>query len=72
MSIVRPPFALDFASAYLDVPPEYPAETVAERATLNAELFGDDWPEVEQVIAAFERYGIYLVDVHPGNIRLHP
>lgn len=72
MSIVRPPFVLDFASAYLDVPPEYPAETVAERAALNAELFGPDWPEVELVIAAFERYGIYLVDVHPGNIRLSP
>ena len=72
MSIVKPPFALDFASAYLDVRPDYSDELLADRAVHNAELFGDDWPEVELIIAAFERYGIFLADVHPGNIRLSP
>jgi hypothetical protein len=69
MSVVKPPYVLDFASAYLDARPDFSPEVLADRAAENAELFGQRWPEVELIIAAFERYGIYLVDVHPGNIK---
>jgi hypothetical protein len=68
MTIVRPPFVLDFASAYLDRRPDYSAEVMEDWATEKREQFGDDWPEVELIMAAFERYGIYLADVKPGNI----
>lgn len=70
MTIVEPPFALDFASTYLNRKPDFSEEVLADKMADCAERFGDDWPEVELIIAAFERYGIYLVDVHPGNIRL--
>jgi hypothetical protein len=71
MTTVARPFALDFASAYLDEkPPEFSDEVLADWLAEKRERFGADWREVELVIAAFERYGIYLSDVHPGNISL--
>ena len=44
MSIVRPPFVLDFAGAYLDERPDYPEETWAEweadKRAVRSELAG--------------------------------
>lgn len=68
MTIVSPPFALDFAGAYLDHKPEYPDDVLREWLTEKLEQFGDRWPEVRLVIAAFARLGIFLADVKPGNI----
>lgn len=69
MGIVFPPFVLDFAGARLDSPPEFPADVLEEWEADKQEQFEDDWPEVRSLMAAFERLGIYLGDVHPGNIR---
>ncbi|HVC95813.1 MAG TPA: hypothetical protein VND64_19130 [Pirellulales bacterium] len=69
MSIVRPPFALDFAGAYLDERPDFSEETWAEWETDKQEQFGANWPHVRLVLAAFERYGIFISDVTPNNIR---
>ncbi len=51
MDAVNPPFVLDFAGAYLDQPPDYTAEMIAEHEAKNAELsvpsglgFGCCWP----------------------------
>lgn len=68
MEIVTRPFVLDFADAYLDEPPDYPAEVLAEWRIEKREQFGDRWPEVELILLSLERYGVYLVDVSPGNI----
>lgn len=68
MTTVSPPFALDFAGAYLDEPPDYPEEVYAVWLDEKREQFGDDWPEVQSVMRQFAAMGIYLADVKPGNI----
>lgn len=68
MTIVRPPFVLDFAGAYLDRAPDYPDEVMEEWLAEKVEQFGERWPEVRRVVAAFRQWGIYLADVKPGNI----
>ena len=52
MTIVSPPFVLDFGGAYLDGKPEFPPETLAEWEADKQEQFGEDWPAARQVIAA--------------------
>jgi hypothetical protein len=70
MSVVAPPFLLDFASASLDTAPDFSAEVMEEWDDEKREQFGCRWEEV-QLILAFVRghYGIHLLDVNPGNIK---
>ncbi len=69
MTIVQPPFVLDFASAYLDhAAPEFPEEVMEESRTRKSEEFGSNWPRAAGVLAALRRLGIDMTDVHPGNI----
>lgn len=68
MTIVRPPFVLDFASVWLDEPPEFPAEILEEWERERMEQFGDRWPQAVGVLAALRRLGLHMTDVHPGNI----
>ena len=68
MTIVRPPFVLDFAGAYLDFPPEYATDVLANWREEKAEQFGDNWPEVQRIMREFAAMGIFLADVKPGNI----
>ena len=74
MTWVKPPFVLDFAGAYLDREPPYLTDEAVYGPWLaeKREQFGDRWPEVSGVVAAFRRWGIYLADVKPGNIELVP
>ncbi|MFV0444422.1 MAG: hypothetical protein ACK5Q5_12705 [Planctomycetaceae bacterium] len=66
--IVQPSFVLDFAGAMLDRPIDYPQDVLDEWIQQKMEQFGEDWPQVQQVILAFQQLGIYLADVKPGNI----
>ena len=69
MTIVRPPFVLDFGSAYLDgAAPRFPEDIMEEWLADKQEEFGDRWQQAASVIRAFERLGIQLTDIHPGNI----
>ena len=68
MTIVKRPFILDFAGAYLDVRPEFPAEVWVQWEAEKREQFEQNWPKVERVLSEFEGMGIYLLDVSPGNI----
>lgn len=69
MEIVSPPFVLDFAGAYLDRAPDYPAEVMEEWEADKCEQFGEErWEVVRIIMFTFQRYGIYLADVKPGNI----
>ena len=68
MEIVARPFVLDFAGAYLDRPPDYQEEVLAEWRSEKEEQFGERWPAVQDILWALERYGIYLRDVSPGNV----
>ncbi|HUQ68133.1 MAG TPA: hypothetical protein VM165_01340 [Planctomycetaceae bacterium] len=68
MTIVSPPFVLDFAGALLDRKPEFELEILEEWRREKLEQFEADWPQVQHLIWTFERWGIFLSDVHPGNV----
>jgi hypothetical protein len=68
MTIVKRPFVLDFAAAYLDRRPEFPPEIWAEWEAEKHEQFEDPWPIVQQILNSFEEIGMYLMDVSPANI----
>lgn len=70
MTVVARPFVLDFASAYLDSRPDYSPEVMQDWQQEKQELFDEHWPDVQLILTQLERIGIYLYDVHPGNIRL--
>jgi len=68
MTIVTRPFVLDFAGVYLGSRPEFSAEIWTEWEAQKREQFGERWRTVERVVAIFEDWGIYLVDITPSNI----
>jgi hypothetical protein len=68
MTIVARPFVLDFAGAYLDVRPEFPEEVWTNWEAEKREQFEKRWPAVQAILDGFEEFGIYLLDVTPGNI----
>ena len=69
MTIVSPPFCLDFGGAYLDRPPDYSPEVWADWRKMKSEAFEDNWLHVEKILAEFKSFGVYIADVNPGNIR---
>lgn len=72
MTLVSPPFVLDFGGAYLDQPPEHMLnpEIRGQWEIEKREQFEEQWPNVLTILAEFERrYGIYIADVNPGNIQ---
>jgi len=68
MTIVTPPFVLDFAGARLDVPPDFSEEIWAEWEAEKREQFGSRWPEARAALGALEELDIYVLDVSPRNI----
>jgi hypothetical protein len=68
MSIVKRPFVLDFAGAYLNAPPDFPDEIWAEWEAGKREQFDVRWHKVQAVLAALKALDIYMVDVSPSNI----
>jgi hypothetical protein len=69
MSTVDRPFLLDFASAYLDYPPDFSPEILKEWEEEKQELFGENWAHVRRLLQTLENScDVYLFDVHPGNI----
>jgi len=69
ITVVTPPFALDFAGAWLDFPPDFPEEAWEDWNRKNEEQFGEDWPEAQAILAEFEELGIYMLDPTPSNFR---
>ncbi len=68
MGIVTPPFVLDFAKAWLDIPPEFSDETWADWEQDGKERFEHRWPQVLELLLALKQYGIYYYDAKPANI----
>lgn len=69
MTIVRPPFVLDFADARLDESAvDFSEEVLAQWEEDRAEIFGESWAEVKSILAELEVLGIYLSDINPRNI----
>jgi hypothetical protein len=68
MTVVTRPYVLDFATAYLDVPPEFPEDVMQERLAHWADVFETRWPAVQRIMSQFRRMGIHLLDPSPKNI----
>jgi hypothetical protein len=68
MTIVEAPFIVDFASAYLDKPPEFPENVWEDWRHEKREEFGERWPVVEDILTTLRMQGVYLSDVHARNI----
>ena len=68
LSLVAPPFVLDFAAANLGKAPSEMAspEWLAEKRR----MFKSDWPDVQRLLDGLRLYGIHFPDVHLGNIRV--
>ncbi|QEG25232.1 hypothetical protein [Mariniblastus fucicola] len=69
MTIVSPPFCLDFGGAYLDRPPDYTPEVWRDWEEMKSMAFEENWPAVKKILSTFEAFGIYIADVNPGNIK---
>ncbi|MFT3784983.1 MAG: hypothetical protein QM770_02295 [Tepidisphaeraceae bacterium] len=70
MTIVRPPFVLDFASAWLDDAPEYSEDVMQHWFDEIHEKFEARASVVFDLIDRFrDEHGIHLLDIHPGNIK---
>lgn len=68
MTVVARPFILDFGGAFLDQPPGFSEEILADWQAEKQEQFGRRWPEVQTILGILEGYGIFVVDVNPNNI----
>lgn len=70
MSIVQPPYLLDFGKVYLDRPPTeiYDAQMMRDAHAEWRERFGSRWNEVASVLRLLTKYGIYYIDPRPSNI----
>ena len=61
MSIVRRPFVLDFAGAYLDAPPDFPEEIWNEWESEKQEQFEGRWEKVRAILDFLESLEIYMI-----------
>src|SRR6476620_9810504 len=68
MSIVKPPFILDFGKVYLDRSPDFSPEVMAEWLAAQQELWGDTWPTIRSILSQLRGLGIHHMDPKPGNI----
>ncbi len=71
MTIVSPPYVLDFGGAYLENVAVFPDDVMADWLAENREQFSDDWPAAQAILRILETYGIFVVDVNPNNIAVH-
>lgn len=74
LTIVEPPFLLDFGGAWLDEAPEFASNIMDEWVELKKEQFEPNWRIVESILRELRIHGIHLLDIHPANIDLrgHP
>lgn len=70
MSIVQPPYLLDFGKVYLDEPPTYlyDEQMIANATEEWRERFGDRWTKINSAVGFLRKFGIYYYDPRPGNI----
>ena len=70
MTIVQPPYLLDFGKVYLDAPPPYwsDAQFQTNRHEDGRENFGiEKWKTVLRAMSELIGMGIYDVDPRPAN-----
>ncbi len=73
MTIVQPPFVLDFGKVYIDRRPPYvnDIEVMTEAETKCIELFegARRWKKVQRALWKLEALGIWYVDPNPRNVQ---
>ena len=69
MTIVQPPYVLDFAKVYIDRPPPYDAEILESTHAKWREDFGNDYNRMLAILSKLKSFGIHYVDPKPANIR---
>jgi hypothetical protein len=67
-AISEPPYIIDFAKVRIDRPPDFSEEVLRDAQEKGQEDFGPHWPEVCQLLATLESFGIYYLDARPSNI----
>lgn len=68
MSIVKPPYVLDFGKVYLDRQPDFSTEVLHDWRQQQQELWGDLFPTVQSILRRLQSLGIFYADPKPGNI----
>lgn len=70
ITVVQPPYLLDFGKVYLDDPPThlYDEQMMANALEEWLERFGKRWSKVQHAMRMLENYGIYYYDPRPGNV----
>lgn len=69
MTVVTPPYILDFASCALDAAPVFPSHVVREREAHWLSVFGmERWRRVQGILSALRRMGIHYMDPNKKNI----
>jgi hypothetical protein len=73
MTVVSPPFVLDFASARLDSPPDLIEDEGHTLYDLMEDRFGDRASKVMELYEELAaKADLYLLDFHPQNIKFAP
>jgi len=69
MTMVEPPFILDFAQSTLDEPRDFPEGHIEEWWERVADDFGERFDVVQALFYELQyRYGIYYYDLAPRNV----
>ena len=70
ISVVQPPYLLDFGKVYLDQAPThlYDEQMMANAEAEWQERFGKRWGKVVHAMKMLEKHGIYYYDPRPGNV----
>jgi hypothetical protein len=68
MTIVTPPYIVDFAGAQLDRKNEFPPDVMANWLEEKKEQFEANWPRVKRAMWKFAAIGVHLNDVAPRNV----
>ena len=68
MTIVRRPFVLDFADAYLDQAPDFSEEVLEQWDKDKREIFGEKFATVLEVLQELRGHGVHLLDINAANI----
>lgn len=69
ISVVEPPYLIDFAKATIDVAPVFPPGVYEEWLLRKSKDFGGNWSTVVAIMRDLVGlYGVHLTDLNPNNI----
>src|SRR5690349_16330026 len=69
MTIVNPPFLIDFGKCYLDQRPPYDESQQRIELAKLRRVFKSNFSRLQGILWKLQQIGIYYVDARPANIR---